>query len=254
MSEEIKMDWSRFETALQRRLATSSRDHLLVLSDQARGILRKVVEITPPGTKGVNGLSRAARAMGQAAVERDIRSLYGTASGAYDTIRQRDEAAAAAFWANHKAGDTTAASAILRAKTGTGLHKFDGGTLHKRHQNRRGRVRSKRVIFYVDDERDLDAYIKGKQKRVNFLQAGWKAAFAKLGLPLPVNVSGHEAPSTAVIEVTATRLRILAVNAVNYASNTDLERRIQWAINGQAGSMERQMEKYMENLNRRAGL
>jgi hypothetical protein len=254
MSEEINMDWSRFETALQRRLATSSRDHLMVLADQARGIMRQVVDITPPGSQGVKGTTRAARAMGQTAVARDIRKLYGTPGDAYETIRQRNSDLAAGFWKQLKEGNRAAASEILRSISGVGVYAFDGGTLHKRHKNRRGRVQNNRVVMYVEDDKPLTDYITMRQKNVNFLQAGWKPAAGKLGFSLPASIAGHQAPGAVVLEVTATRLRLVAENRVEFAARTDLARRIQWAINAQAGAMERQMERFTQTFNRQAGL
>jgi hypothetical protein len=253
MSEEIRMDWSRFETALTRRLATSSRDHLLVLSEQARGIQRRVIDVTPPGSEGVKGTSRQARKMGMAKVEGDIRKIYGTPGDAFELIKAKDEKAAGAFWAAHQKRNFTEANRVMESVVGKRLHSFDGGNLHKR-MRRKGSVRSRSIIFFVEDEKDLKDYIKSRQKQVNFLQAGWLSAALKLGLTLPASIATHQAPGSAVVEVTATRIRIVATNGVKYASDADVERRIQFAINSQAGAMERQMERYMQNLNRRAGL
>jgi hypothetical protein len=254
MSEEINMDWSRFETALQRRLATSSRDHLAVLSEQARGIQRRVIEVTPPGSEGVKGTSRKAREMGMAAVGRDIRRIYGTPGDAYELIRAKNEQVAGAFWKAHQQRDVAEASRLMESVVGKKLFPFDGGKLHGSFKKKQGRVKSRGAIFFVEDEKELNDYIKTRQKRVQFLQAGWKEAASKLGLTLPSSISTHHSVGSAVIEVTATRIRIVATNGVSYASNADVERRIQFAINAQGGAMERQMERYVETLNRRAGL
>jgi hypothetical protein len=253
MSEEIRMDWSRFETALTRRLATSSRDHLLVLSEQARGIQRRVIDVTPPGSEGVKGTSRQARKMGMAKVEGDIRKIYGTPGDAFELIKAKDAHAADAFWAAHKKQHLAEASRVMETVVGKKLYPFDNGSLHKR-MRRGGRVRSRSIIFYVEDQRELKSYIKERQKRVQFLQAGWKHVAAQLGLSVPASISAHHAPGSAVIEVTQTRIRIVATNGVSYASNADVGRRIQFAINAQAGAMERQMQTYIDNLNRKAGL
>lgn len=254
MTEEIAMDWSGFETALQRRLATSSRDHLLVLSEQARGIMKTVVELTPPGHDGVPGTTRKARQMGQAAVARDIRKIYGTPGTMFDEIKQCNEQAADAFWSQIKARDLPAASETAKRITGKPLYPFDGGALHKRFKGKQGRVRSKKVIFFVEDEKELEDYIKTRQKHVQFLQAGWKKSTAKLGISLPSSITTHNAPGAVLIEVTAQRLRIVATNAVQYASNADVERRIQWAINRQAARMARSWDNYVEKFNHRSGL
>jgi len=254
MSDEIRMDWTRFETSLQRRLATSSRDHLLVLSEQARGIMRTVVELTPPGHDGVPGTGRKARQMGMAAVARDIKRIYGTPGDMFAEIKQRNEQMADAFYGQVKARDIAAASATALRAIGKPLYPFDGGSLHKRFKGKQGRVKSRAQIFYVEDEKELKNYIKERQKHVQFLQAGWKSTAAKLGIQLPGSITSHNSPGAIAIEVSAQRLRIIATNAVKYASNADVERRIQWAINRQASKMERQWETYAQRFNQRSGL
>jgi hypothetical protein len=50
---ELKFHWQPFEDALTLRIATSARLAEEVLKEQARGIFRKVMDITPPGHEGV---------------------------------------------------------------------------------------------------------------------------------------------------------------------------------------------------------
>lgn len=251
MAEEVRMDWGRFNEALARRLATSSRDHLAVLSQQAKSIVQSVIDITPPGSRAVKGPSRKGRQQGQAALAADVRAVYGGPGQLYDEIRSRSEGAADAFWAKLEAKDVAGANEVAQAAVGHRLVSFDGGERRTRGARKR---RRKAPMIFVDDERELTRYIKQRQARVQFLVAGWESAANRLGISLPGSVTQHNAPGSVVIQVSPQRLRIVATNSVSYASNTPLLRRIQWALNAQAGKLERQWETYTARLNRRSGL
>lgn len=249
MSEEIVMRWGSLYAAFERRLATGTRDALPVMVEVARGIVRKIIEVTPPGHDSVKGATREALEHGQARVAGDIRRLYGTPSDAYEAIRGKSPAAASAFWHLRKR-DRQAAAQLAREQLGVWYGPFDGGAIHSSHFVRgriRDRQRKNAPVIYVDDERELEAYIKEQQGHVMFLTAGWKEACAKLGISLPGFVSKNSAPSHAVIEVTSDRLRIVASNDVEYASDADLQRRVQFAIDSQTASMQRQWEDYVSS-------
>jgi len=244
--EEIKMNWDTFNGNLANRIATSKRDGLAVLAEQAKGIIKIVIEETPPGHKGVPGGTKEADDHGRAKVAGDIAKLYGAPSAAFDAIRAaHGTTEARAFWELHSHGDQAGAQRVVQAAVGGYYGPFDGGKMHDQ-QFTRGSVKGskKRPVLYVSNPGELEAFIARQQDRVHFLTAGWKEIAAKLGISLPSMVTRHDAPGVAVIEMTADRLRIVATNAVSYASNTDLERRIQSAIDRQSDSMQRQWETY----------
>ncbi len=257
MSDDgFKLDWSNFEGALARRASTSKRDHLAIAAEQMKGIMRTVLEVTPPGHEGLPGGTRAAMQHGQAKVAADIHALYGGPGDAYDVIKAKGSAKASAFWFLHSKGDEAEAAKVFKAATGDWYGPFDDGKIHGTHF-KRGSVRKRkgRPIIYVQDTKALADYVKQQQQHVMFLSAGWKEAFAKLGISLPQFVTKHgSAPSQMVIEISDARIRLVATNAVSYGAATDLQRRIQHAIDRQTGKMSRQWEAYVAQLNHKAGL
>lgn len=228
------------------RAAHASKPAGAILLEQGRGLFHTVIEITAPGHAGVKAGSNTATARGKAKVAGDLAKLYGTPGGAYDAIKARSgESEADLFWKLRNSKPAEAA-VIVRSQLGASFSDWDNGALH-RQQFRRGRVnagRRKSPLVYVRDAAPLKQYIKNVQERVNYLAGGWETVARKLGISLPQSISKHDAPSVAIVEFTIDRLRVLATNAVKYASDTDLERRIQWAINSQARKMQRQWEDF----------
>lgn len=255
MAGELNMRWDAFETALARRAATSSRDFLALGVEQMRGLIREVVKITPPGHEGLPGGTREAMMHGRSFVAADINTLYGTAGDAYDQIKKTDPKRADAFWFMHQQGKEDDAALVMKSATGDWYGPFDDGKIHRTHY-KRGRLsqRRGRHIIYVSDAKALADYVKEKQDHVMYLTAGWKEAFGKLGISLPQFVGRHSAPGNMVIEVSDRRIRLVATNAVPYGPATDLQRRIQFAIDAQTGKMQRQWDEYMKKLNAKAGL
>lgn len=240
MADEIKVDWSRFETALVKRIASSKRETLHILTEQARGITARITSITP--------------AAKPASIAADIRKVYGTPAMAYAEIQRRGDPRADQFWFIHKKGGIRTAADLFHDITGSQLYEFDGGTAHQRAR-KRGKVNLRRPLFFIRDEQPLKDYIREMQQRRDWLRSGWGPVARKLGGSYAAGVLRHAtSPGSAEIVITADRLSVRAVNGVGYASNTDLERRVQFAINAQAGAMERAFERYEETLNRRAGL
>lgn len=253
MSEEVVQRWDGFNAAIARRVATGTRGLLPQLTEQARGVHREVIKWTPPGHAGVQGGTRAALLHGQAKVAGDIGKLYGSANEAYDAIAERNPSAARAFWAL-KTRDHNAARDIVQEQLHTSLITWDEGALHKRNfKNGRVRGNKSKPLVYVTNSKALKAFVKEQQSHVMYLTAGWREIMSKLGLSLPGFID-HDAPSAAMIEITETRLRIVASNEVPYGLATDLQRRVQFAIDQQTANMQRQWEDYIEKLNRKAGL
>lgn len=88
MSTEIEVDTREFMATAARFLATSKRDHLVVMREQAKGVIREVIALTPPGRPGAT----KARGRGAAKVKADIlKVVKGTSSEA--KVQRRDIAA-----------------------------------------------------------------------------------------------------------------------------------------------------------------
>ena len=52
MTTELQIDTREFMNTAARFLATSKRDHLVVMREQAKGVIREVILLTPPGRPG----------------------------------------------------------------------------------------------------------------------------------------------------------------------------------------------------------
>ncbi len=258
MGEDIKLIWTEWDTAFARRSATSQRSVLELATEQMRKIMRGALLVTPPGHDGVPGGTREAEAHGQAKVMGDILDLYGTAGDAFNLIKQQgDIGLARSFWWDHKHGNEHEAAETFKLVTGQWYGPWDGGRLHKTHfkHGRTAKRRDGRKIIFVSDARALTDYVREQQDKVMFLTAGWKKAFADLGIPLPQWIARHNAPvDNLIVEVTTERIRIQAGNSVTYAEATDLQRRLQFGVDASKESMDRQWEDWQVKLNREAGL
>jgi hypothetical protein len=241
VAEEIKIDWTRFNEALVRRVATSQRERPQILVEQARGIFSKVAMITPSAKVG--------------SIAADIRRVYGTPRGAYDALKREGGGMEKPFWKAVKAGHINTASDILQSRTGKPLYDFDGGVAHRRAKNRRGKVKQRAPFFFIRDEESLKAYIKEMQTHKDWLRSGWGATARKLGGSYVEGVLKHaSAPGSANVDIGTDRISVTGENGVEYASIVDLERQLKWAIEAQAGAMERQWVAFEEKMNRLAGL
>lgn len=241
--------WADFEAQLTLRIASSARIAEEIVREQMRGIVRRVIEVTPPGHGGAKAGTRAATEAGRAKVASDIGKLYGTPSDAFDAIEKKNPADARAFWAVRTRRPDAAAD-IVRKHTGAWYGPFDGGALHKqRFQRGRVKGRKDRPILYISDPAALAAYRKEKQDHVNWLAAGWREISRQLAIALPAAIARHGgAPSIAVIRATEERIVIRGINAVNYAAEVKgLQRRIQFAIDAQTGAMRRQWQHFLNN-------
>ncbi len=220
MSKNISVDTTRFNEAMKRFMKTSQRAAGVVLKEQARGVLRRVVDWTPPGGKGAQG--SAAKKRGEAAVERDILKLMRPVkSFGKDT----DALRAAGMFIETPSTESPEA-------------------IHKANRSKTGRVRRKLNPKIAIKAADLRRYIASKKKMVGFLASGWKAAATKLGISLPAWVTRHAGSGGGVIKSTAASIEVTATNSVRNAPKLDMERRVQSAINSQADAMVRRLENF----------
>lgn len=262
-NDGLKLDTAAFDAAVIRFATTSRKAAAEVLKDQARLLFVEVAKITPPyGGKASSG--RKAEEQGRTAVARDIYSLYGTRSDAYDVIAQSNVPAANAFWSHLGKGNEALASSILRDVTGKGLGKFDGGTLHKRTSggSRRRTARSnaktqnaRGFVFFVTDAENLAAYVSKRQTHVWWLASGWSDALRSLGAKVPFGTDRHgAAPGRLRVEITDQRIAITMENQVSFGRGVkDIERRIQFALNKRVGALDRRWETYINRAARDAG-
>jgi len=210
-----EFDRSKFDSALRKFRALSKKAVGTVLKEQARGIMRRVTEFTPPGGGGVQG--QPAKKRGEAKVAGDIFKLM-------ERGRKKEV--------------STEAPADI----------------HRRNRDARGRVRRELTPKIKVRASDLARLVREKKRMVGFLASGWKAAASKFSARLPAWITRHAGQGSAKVRSDAAMVEVSATNSVNYASRLDIDRRIQSAIDGQAGAMQRQVEKLaVKEAARKAG-
>lgn len=187
--KHAELDRTKFDAALKRFRGLSKKAVGVVLKEQARGVLRKVTDFTPPGGGGVQGTE--AKKRGEAKVVGDIRKLMERGRG------KNVSAEAAA-------------------------------DIHRRNRDSRGRVRRELSPKIKVRASDLAKLIRDKKRMVGFLASGWKAAASKFGARLPAWINRHAGPGSGRVRLNATMVEVSATNSVSYASRMDIERRLQW--------------------------
>jgi hypothetical protein len=228
-SKAIDLDTTKFNDAFRRFMASSKRAAGVALKEQAKGVLRKIIDWTPPGGKNAQG--SAAKKRGEVKVESDILKLMQPYKRPADANILR-----AAGMMVEEASSQSPAS------------------IHKLNRTRTGRVRRKISPRIKIKASDLGRYIASKKKMVGFLASGWKEAATKLGLPVPAWISRHSAPGVGRIKSDAASIEVVATNKVKNAPKLDMERRVQNALDSQADSMIRRLENFaIREAAKRAG-
>lgn len=245
MSKEILVFDQAWQGAVARLVATSSRDAEAVLRGEMAKLVAETISVMPPASGGVSG--RAATVQGRAAVKRDVLSLYGTPSDAFEILKIKDPFLAKAFWRHFSAGDLVTARVLFHAGDSRSFEPFDGGALHRRHRDKNRKVRSKEKIYFVTDKKALADYVAETQKKVYWLAAGWAPAARDLGAPVPAGVAAHSSsPGSLKSEINAGGAAITATNLVKFAASiSDMTRRVQWALDRRKGALDRAFENFI---------
>lgn len=214
MNREFKLNTRGFMEAAARFMAHSKRDALTVMKQQAKGIIKEVIAITPPG--GPNVSSGQARARG-------LRNLKADVAKVVQGVRA------------DKAQQSDVASVVEPKRV-------------------RGRIHSEvvpRILVPIDR---LRAYLKAKQQHIGKLASGWNEAAARLGYKPPAWIWRNQGPGSIDIAVTDKDITIRATNAVPYASDiSKLRSRLQQALHMQRNKLERQWQAFMTKTAQRAG-
>jgi len=226
----MSIDTTKFDAALKLFRAESKRAAGVVLREQAKGTLGKIIDWTPPGGKNATG--QAAKKRGEAKVESDILKLM------------------------QPVARLSAPANILRA---AGMFVEEASTespaaIHRTNRSPTGRVNRKLNPRIKIKASDLKRYIASKKKMVGFLASGWKAAATKFGSSIPAWISRHSAPGVGRIKSDAVSIEVTATNQVVGAPRLDMERRVQSALDSQAAAMIRRVENFaVREAAKRAG-
>ena len=264
------IDWRNFDDQVVKRLATAKRGAFPVLVEQGRGIIREIMNLTPPGSTKRDGLTRQSQLAGQQRIYDD---LLGGGS------RNKDQRSGGIFapmakgiveQAAMKHGSERAVT-LFATKDGQVFgteselffpHPSDADIrAHHKHYYRNGRFtraggatrdigRWRFIDKFVLPMENFREYLKDQYAKVGYLMSGWRVAARKLGLSIPQWVANADGPSSGEIQITEDRLRIVALNEVSFASMRIPDRRIQKAIDRQEGKMQRAFENYVAKLAR----
>jgi hypothetical protein len=217
------------------------------IATQAKGFVTEIIKITPPAMGGSTVKENQKR--GELAVSRDIRRVYASPGNVFIEIRNKlGEPVARAFWAAYQNGNTAFCSRLMRqAGLSYGVHNFDGGATHQSMRNARGRISRDRIQFLPMQDEDLRGYIGKRVANVGILASGWVAAGRLTGARAPRYASRHGANGTARTQGSKGKLVYVFRNAVNYASENDLDRRSRWVLAKQRRKMETRL-KYAVRL------
>ena len=222
-----------------------------------------IAGITPPYSAGDGQSATIAKRNADTLIALDIHSLYGTPSNAYDALKNISQPKASAFWFLHLHDDKTQAKEIVRSTLGKSFSPFDEGKLHqgnfrftglRRRRAKQGRAFS--VVYYVDDEAALEAYIKAEQSHVWWLASGWAEPLRALGAKLPAGVKKLPAPGHLKITITDQKFEITAGNDVKFSGQIrDMNRRIDIVLNTyRVERLNRAWVEYLASMARKAGL
>lgn len=213
----LKINTTGFNAALATMLSQSKREHEVVMREAAKGVIRNVVRVTPPGRSTSMGSAEAKKA-GTSKTAADILKVLEGVPVKVAEVKEEN-----AFRAIHK-----------KARVG-------------------GQVKGTPTRVKVP-KTALNAYIKKQQKKVGRLAAGWNKAAQSLGVKLPAWIATHSTSGAYSIKVTSSGIRIKATNSSPYASKVDsLSKQVQHAVNMQAKSMRLRIAKANHVAARKAG-
>lgn len=164
-----------------------------ILRDRAGSLGRYLAEATQPvagmDTANPDGGSAAAKNLGRAAVARDIRKVYISPASIFAELKNKPTFGPSAqnynagtvlarrFYKLLKSGDLAGAKAIMRAAGVKSSHLelilWDGGAIHRRSRNKRGRIGRGFSPYVVSDAKAVKKYTADRQKNVGFAKSGW---------------------------------------------------------------------------------
>lgn len=215
----IKIDHGGFTAALTTMLSQSKRSSVVVVREQAKGVIRKVIAVTPPGKSSTGSLGEGKKA-GQAKTAKDILKIF-----------------VGVGVKNAELTDMSQVKSVHRAA-------------RKGGQVRNGPSRKITVPKTM-----LNEYLRAQKKKVGRLAAGWSSAAREFGISLPSWISQHSTPSSVQVITSGSRFGMKATNKSPHAGSMKrLEGQIKHAVYSQAAAMRKRIASMRGEVARRAGL
>ena len=243
----ISFDTSKLRAALRTYQLATLKDTDTVVRDAARNFVKKAAAVTPPATGKLNS---EAKKRGERNVIGDLNHIFvGLSPGLFAKFEK--------LRAQGLPELRTKSGRVIVRSTDIAVPSIKGW--HYANRRRAGRVRSGRcssagIRAVILAQRKKD-YQQRVLKKVGLLMSGWNASAAKLGTKLPAWTSRHgTGRGRCAVTKTRTGIRIRLENMVGFVTRVQgLERRVQWALNAQAGALERAADAIMRKTARRVG-
>lgn len=202
---------------------------------------------TPPKTQ----------AQGKKAVKRDIyHAVFPLRAEGFNDVKLRKRVRTAIEKGDHVSLQALAkAGALGRQVKNAFVAKFDP-VMHQSQRRTRGRVRSqgKDYKFATDDVEKLKAYVEKTQGMVGQGKGGWAAAFIHLGGKPAQWIARHAKAGTFSDRLlpSLAKFSFTGINRSAWASGGDEDRIIDWAMEGRAAAIMKDLERRMEKDWKRA--
>ena len=254
ITPRIKVNADKLGALIPRYIAETRRGVRASLLTVSRTTTKELIKYTAPYDKADFTSWKAAKKIGESAVERDVRKVYWKVSKILFLLKEKgfyDEVGL--IYRLIKRGELHDAMSVLEA-TGirdrnTPIGYFDGGAEHRRSRSRRsGRVFRNRPAMIVIDSEKIEPYIQELQARVGFTRAGWiTAALAgALGgmnkFPVWIKRWSGRAPGSGGLMEGKNGIKVRLKNAVSWTSTALPAGRIADALRDARMKLEKQMQ------------
>jgi hypothetical protein len=258
---QSRVDFGEVEMAFAQIARSRRRPVLDVMRQSARRIAFRLALYTQP-----YGFAAAGKAMGEAAVNRDIRRVFGTISHVFDRISPISVDAARGFWQAAKAGDIARMRAITAA-FGIDLEPIRDvePALHANARNGRGRVgNTHRSGVFVFTDGAVDRYVAHIQKRVGVSAAGWaycaeqfggvrSLASGEKGIPRWKRPNGRRHGGAVMVKLDPDNPRVVMENRIPWIMHVCPMVTQNRAIREESETLKREVDRALKHELRRAG-
>jgi hypothetical protein len=201
------------------------------LKQQAKGVLKNILKVTPPFNGGGGSVATAKRAA-EGAIHRDLGRIFRPVAlvGSRKITHLFGKPHPSAPWTVPTPEKHPQLASLYAA--------------HKKLDSRSRQARYKNAYFV--DELKYKALVDKIMKRSGRLGGGFAAAAAELHVPIPAFMSRHRSSDVGAsgirMQLDGDNLFIIITNDVPYAPDVEgFVRRFNWAVETQRGKMERQM-------------
>jgi len=208
----IQVDTTRFSQAIQRYAANFNVDIRLVIKDQAKLLLKRMMDFTPPST----------RKQGADAITDDLNKLFVEPDYLARKFTSRDAGLQKRVRKYFREGNETALQEIIK-DTGI-LARLEAKEFNKEDikRNERGRVITNGTKIMLKSKEPMIAYRKKLQEQVGKLKGSLGAAYAKLGGKPAAWITKHNTQEIFVDDIKNLNSPSITVgSAVAYAGTVD---------------------------------